>query len=201
MEKFGIDMGPRVTLVGPQSYMEFLNLWKDARMVLTDSGGMQEETTALGVPCITLRENTERPITIDEGTNVLAGTDADQNRRARRRLPPRPPAAKLRRRWGSVHDERDVRQAVASTSHEPLLELMPRAVPARHGWRKGQRPDASAKQISVECRMDEAALNRTDEPAVLGQPTEHEPGCRSRTEPGHVGKQRVQRCLDHLVVD
>jgi UDP-N-acetylglucosamine 2-epimerase (non-hydrolysing) len=52
-------------------------LWKDARLVLTDSGGLQEETTALGVPCVTLRENTERPITIEEGTNVLAGTDPD----------------------------------------------------------------------------------------------------------------------------
>ena len=78
MEKFGIDMGRHVTLVGPLGYMEFLNLWKDACAVFTDSGGMQEETTALGVPCITLRENTERPITIDEGTNVLAGTDADR---------------------------------------------------------------------------------------------------------------------------
>ena len=55
--------------------MPFLNLWKDATMVLTDSGGLQEETTALGVPCITIRENTERPVTVDEGTNVLAGTD------------------------------------------------------------------------------------------------------------------------------
>jgi UDP-N-acetylglucosamine 2-epimerase (non-hydrolysing) len=48
---------------------------KEARIVLTDSGGMQEETTALGVPCITLRENTERPITADEGTNTVAGSD------------------------------------------------------------------------------------------------------------------------------
>ena len=55
--------------------MAFLNLWKDAAVVLTDSGGLQEETTALGVPCITIRENTERPVTIDEGSNVLVGTD------------------------------------------------------------------------------------------------------------------------------
>ncbi|MDO8450779.1 MAG: UDP-N-acetylglucosamine 2-epimerase (non-hydrolyzing) [Rhodoferax sp.] len=75
LEKFGIDLGPNVTLVGPQAYMAFLNLWKDAAMVLTDSGGLQEETTALGVPCITIRENTERPVTVEEGTNVLAGTD------------------------------------------------------------------------------------------------------------------------------
>ncbi len=75
LEKFGVDLGPGVTLVPPQPYMAFLDLWKDAAMVLTDSGGLQEETTALGVPCITIRENTERPITVEEGTNVLAGTD------------------------------------------------------------------------------------------------------------------------------
>lgn len=75
LEKFGVDLGPNVTLVGPQAYMAFLSLWKDALVVLTDSGGLQEETTALGVPCITIRENTERPVTVDEGSNVLAGTD------------------------------------------------------------------------------------------------------------------------------
>jgi UDP-N-acetylglucosamine 2-epimerase (non-hydrolysing) len=78
LEKFGIDLGPNVTLVGPQGYMAFLNLWKDAAVVLTDSGGLQEETTALGIPCVTIRENTERPITVEEGTNVLAGTDPDR---------------------------------------------------------------------------------------------------------------------------
>ena len=77
IEKFGIDLGPNVTLAGPQAYMAFLNLWKDAAVVLTDSGGLQEETTALGVPCITIRENTERPVTVEEGTNVLAGTDPE----------------------------------------------------------------------------------------------------------------------------
>jgi UDP-N-acetylglucosamine 2-epimerase (non-hydrolysing) len=75
LEKFGIDLGLNITLVGPQAYMAFLNLWKDAAVVLTDSGGLQEETTALGVPCVTIRENTERPVTVDEGSNVLAGTD------------------------------------------------------------------------------------------------------------------------------
>jgi UDP-N-acetylglucosamine 2-epimerase (non-hydrolysing) len=75
LTKFGIDLGPDITLLDSLPYMDFLNLWKDATMLLTDSGGLQEETTALGVPCITLRENTERPITIEEGTNILAGTD------------------------------------------------------------------------------------------------------------------------------
>ena len=75
LASFGIDLGPNITLIGPQAYMAFLNLWKDAAVVLTDSGGLQEETTALGVPCITIRENTERPVTVDEGSNVLVGTD------------------------------------------------------------------------------------------------------------------------------
>jgi UDP-N-acetylglucosamine 2-epimerase (non-hydrolysing) len=75
LDKHGVDLGPDITLMGPQAYMPFLHLWKDAAIVLTDSGGLQEETTALGVPCVTIRENTERPITVDEGTNVLAGTD------------------------------------------------------------------------------------------------------------------------------
>ena len=75
MEKFGIDLGENVTLLPPLGYMDFLDLWKDAAVVLTDSGGLQEETTVLGVPCLTLRENTERPITVSEGTNTLIGSD------------------------------------------------------------------------------------------------------------------------------
>ena len=63
-----------IELRAPMSYLEFLTLWKSANLVLTDSGGLQEETTALGVPCFTLRENTERPITVEEGSNTLVGT-------------------------------------------------------------------------------------------------------------------------------
>ncbi|MFG6416573.1 non-hydrolyzing UDP-N-acetylglucosamine 2-epimerase [Roseateles sp. DC23W] len=75
LEMLGIQLAANVHVLGPQSYMSFLHLWKDAAVVLTDSGGLQEETTALGVPCVTMRESTERPVTVDEGSNVLAGTD------------------------------------------------------------------------------------------------------------------------------
>ena len=68
---------PRVLLLPPMGYLEMLGLMQGARVVLTDSGGVQEETTALGVPCITLRNNTERPITVHEGTNTIAGTDPE----------------------------------------------------------------------------------------------------------------------------
>lgn len=63
-----------IKISSPLSYLGFLNLWKNAALVLTDSGGIQEETTVLGIPCFTIRENTERPITIKQGTNILVGT-------------------------------------------------------------------------------------------------------------------------------
>jgi UDP-N-acetylglucosamine 2-epimerase (non-hydrolysing) len=73
LAEFGIPLGDNVVLLPPLGFQESLFLWKDAAVVLTDSGGLQEETTALGVPCVTLRANTERPITVEMGTNVLAG--------------------------------------------------------------------------------------------------------------------------------
>lgn len=71
----------RVVLLPPQGYLEMLGLMCDARVVFTDSGGIQEETTALGVPCVTLRESTERPITATQGTNSVVGTDPAAIRR------------------------------------------------------------------------------------------------------------------------
>lgn len=75
LKRFGIELPPGIHGTEPLGYREFLNLWRDAAVVLTDSGGLQEETTALGIPCLTLRENTERPVTLSEGTNKLVGTD------------------------------------------------------------------------------------------------------------------------------
>ena len=67
-----------VRLLGPAGYLDFIALDADARLVLTDSGGVQEETTVLGVPCLTLRDSTERPITVTEGTNVVVGRNRDR---------------------------------------------------------------------------------------------------------------------------
>jgi UDP-N-acetylglucosamine 2-epimerase (non-hydrolysing) len=64
-----------IKLLDPLGYLDFINLYPKAKMVLTDSGGLQEETTVLDIPCLTIRENTERPITIKDGTNTLVGTD------------------------------------------------------------------------------------------------------------------------------
>lgn len=66
-----------VRLIEPLGYIDFLRLYSGARLVLTDSGGIQEETTVLGIPCLTLRDNTERPITVDLGTNKIVGTDPE----------------------------------------------------------------------------------------------------------------------------
>lgn len=68
----------RLRLVDPVGYLDFVKLMSNARLVLTDSGGIQEETTVLGIPCLTIRKNTERPITIELGTNRLVGVDADR---------------------------------------------------------------------------------------------------------------------------
>ncbi|MEE8431721.1 MAG: UDP-N-acetylglucosamine 2-epimerase (non-hydrolyzing) [Candidatus Desulfatibia sp.] len=76
LKSFDIKLSQNIHLLEPLGFRESLFLWKDAIMVMTDSGGLQEETTALGIPCFTIRENTERPITIEEGTNTLVGNSS-----------------------------------------------------------------------------------------------------------------------------
>lgn len=78
--------GGSVRAIAPLGYLQFLDLLSRARLVLTDSGGIQEETTALGIPCLTLRDNTERPITVTMGTNQVVGTDPERIWRAATRV-------------------------------------------------------------------------------------------------------------------
>ncbi len=77
LNEAGLGRHANITVAPPLGYLEFMALVSGATIVLTDSGGVQEETTVLGIPCITIRENTERPITVTMGTNDLAGTDPD----------------------------------------------------------------------------------------------------------------------------
>jgi len=84
-------------VIEPLGYLDFVALEASARIVLTDSGGVQEETTVLGVPCLTLRDTTERPVTVTEGTNTLVGRDpqrivSEARRVLRDGVPPRRPA-------------------------------------------------------------------------------------------------------------
>jgi len=78
LESGGPSGGNEIRLIEPQGYIDFMKLTMEAAMVLTDSGGIQEETSVLNVPCITIRKNTERPITVTRGTNVLVGTDKER---------------------------------------------------------------------------------------------------------------------------
>jgi UDP-N-acetylglucosamine 2-epimerase (non-hydrolysing) len=99
-----------IRFVPPLGYLDFLGLMARARLVLTDSGGIQEETTALGVPCITIRENTERPVTIEQGTNQLAGTRRAGILAAVEKLPAagagEEPAARIPELWDGQAAER-----------------------------------------------------------------------------------------------
>ena len=74
----GMGETPGLRMIDPLGYLDFMKLLSRSRMALTDSGGVQEETTVLGVPCLTLRENTERPSTIDQGTNCLVGLNPEK---------------------------------------------------------------------------------------------------------------------------
>lgn len=108
--RFTSDAGkPGIFLTEPLGYLEFLSLSSAARLILTDSGGLQEESTILGVPCVTLRENTERPITVDEGTNHIAGVTSAGIRSAITQALAGPPRS-IRRpdRWDGMAAERIV---------------------------------------------------------------------------------------------
>jgi UDP-N-acetylglucosamine 2-epimerase (non-hydrolysing) len=93
LEGTAVDVMPGLRPIDPLGYLDFMKLVGDARLVLTDSGGIQEETTVLGVPCLTLRNNTERPVTVEQGTNVLVGLDPDRIIDAGLRALSAPPAS------------------------------------------------------------------------------------------------------------
>jgi UDP-N-acetylglucosamine 2-epimerase (non-hydrolysing) len=103
----------------PMGYLEFLHLNLNARMILTDSGGLQEESTVLGVPCITLRENTERPITCVEGTNVIVGNKKEKILAAAQSvLHDRPRVGKIPEKWDGRAAERIVEYILSEYLNE-----------------------------------------------------------------------------------
>lgn len=130
LAEIGVPGGIR--LVPAAGYLDFIALQDSARVVLTDSGGVQEETTALGVPCVTLRENTERPITVEQGTNVLAGTDPDRITATVHRVLDDPPAPRCPELWDGRASERIARVLLeggsAATRPRPT-DLVPGAGP------------------------------------------------------------------------
>jgi UDP-N-acetylglucosamine 2-epimerase (non-hydrolysing) len=111
LESGAIGAGKTLHLVEPLGYLDFICLMSQSALVLTDSGGIQEETTALGIPCLTLRENTERPITVEEGTNLLAGTTRESILKAWAEMRENPRQGRVPRYWDGQAAER-CRQAL-----------------------------------------------------------------------------------------
>jgi UDP-N-acetylglucosamine 2-epimerase (non-hydrolysing) len=121
MNPHHISSGPiatssRIHTLEPLGYLDFLCLMSTARLLLTDSGGIQEEATVLGVPCVTLRENTERPVTITQGTNVLSGTERDAIISYASRQLRRPRKVKRPRFWDGRAGERVIKALVREMS-------------------------------------------------------------------------------------
>ena len=120
-EQFAIEFSTQIILLPPLGFKESLFLWKDAEAVLTDSGGLQEETTALGVPCVTIRENTERPATIEIGSNVLAGTTREGIINAYRESLHKKPRAAIPPKWDGHAAERIWSILTGSISKSAIL--------------------------------------------------------------------------------
>jgi UDP-N-acetylglucosamine 2-epimerase (non-hydrolysing) len=147
VEKFGLTRflqhGGKVRglwVTEPLGYLEFLHLNLSARLVLTDSGGLQEETTALGVPCITLRSNTERPITAEEGTNFIVGNSRESILAAAREILGGPArVGQIPDKWDGKAAERIVEHLLSARRNRGWLK---RAAPGEglvHGaWQKEQ---------------------------------------------------------------
>lgn len=132
LEEFGLldalDTAPGIVLAPPLGYLDCIRLQDTAHAVLTDSGGLQEETTVLGVPCLTLRDTTERPVTVTEGTNTVVGTDPEAVLAAYGRLETSGRVARRPKGWDGLAADRIA--AVLTTVQPPLAAERPR-VPVR----------------------------------------------------------------------
>jgi len=115
------DENGRIRIVPPLGYLDFMCLMGNAAVVVTDSGGIQEETTCLGVPCVTVRENTERPITVQVGTNMLAGTRKEGIRRAARQQLESKVARSVPERWDGKSAQRIVEVICREIEKKHLL--------------------------------------------------------------------------------
>jgi UDP-N-acetylglucosamine 2-epimerase (non-hydrolysing) len=116
----------RIRLVDPLGYLDFMCMMKNAALVITDSGGIQEETTCLGVPCVTVRENTERPVTVTCGTNVIAGTKSEGIRKAIREQANRSTDNRVPEKWDGRAASRIVDVLTTKLRAKDLLSTVSR---------------------------------------------------------------------------
>jgi UDP-N-acetylglucosamine 2-epimerase (non-hydrolysing) len=125
LEEFGLrpDSKMNVVLTDPVGYLDFLCLMKRAALVITDSGGVQEETTCLGIPCVTVRKNTERPITVSSGTNVVAGTDTQRIRDAIQQQIGQRFRGRAPEKWDGRAAERIVETLIRVTNHAAAVAV------------------------------------------------------------------------------
>lgn len=127
-----VASAPGIILTPPMGYLDFLCLMMHARIVVTDSGGIQEETTCLGVPCVTVRENTERPVTVEIGTNVLAGTNRQTIKNAIRQQSERKVTGSVPEKW----DGQAALRIVDILVHAHLERILPELLVARPNGRQ-----------------------------------------------------------------
>lgn len=178
-----LEDAPRLRCIDPVGYIDFLALQAGARLVLTDSGGVQEETTVLGIPCLTLRAGTERPITVTEGTNRIVGTDPDEILAAFEETLTLPmPGAVRPRYWDGRTAERvvnalavllnraDVSTSVATTASGVTTFSLPRTLACRSAdvrrelllmaetgsWQEGPDTNRLAKRCASYAEVQDA---------------------------------------------
>lgn len=120
----GADQGPAkgIRLIDPKGYLDFVSLMKHARIIVTDSGGIQEESICLGVPCVTLRENTERPVTLETGMNILGGVQRASIRVAVRQQLARKPSKEMPELWDGQAARRIVEVLASRVPSKPETE-------------------------------------------------------------------------------
>jgi len=152
-----------IRMIEPVGYLDFLCLMKNARLVVTDSGGIQEETTCLGIPCVTVRENTERPVTLEVGTNVLAGVTEQGIREAVRRQLLSKTAGSVPQLWDGVSSTR-------------ILAVLVREIERRSAPSASPHPEAPHRisrfdQLSVPQKGSAGEGTRAAEPDAGFGPT------------------------------
>jgi UDP-N-acetylglucosamine 2-epimerase (non-hydrolysing) len=152
------DLAGRIRIIPPAGYLDFIALEASARLVLTDSGGVQEETTALGIPCLTLRDNTERPITLTEGTNQLTGTEPARIVAVARQVLADPPAPRRPALWDGSAGHRIAVQLLAgagAVQRPRPTSVTKHAMPASAGLAVAAGPADPADRDGSGVRLPE----------------------------------------------